>query len=220
MSLINKKINKAFLLIGILTATLFVLTSCYHAPTSSEVALAYYNLIIKQDSTMLLSYGMSQETADTVLSNLHQNLKTEINEKLSLKHRITIEPTQVAAVENAYLSALHQLSPQITSQKTEKNYLVKVSTTCIDFNKLDQEAIACALEDVDVSNYIDDTLYLSDLSNAYIKHLIKTYNNALPCDTPQEAEFTFINQKGLWVPEDYTVFFDTLCKLVQYTSTP
>lgn len=203
----------------LLFTTLIFCIGCHHAPTASEMSLGYYNLIIKQDPSEMIFFGMPEDTAFTVISQIHESLKTEIKEELSMSERLTIDDSQIDSIASAYLSALQKLSAWATAKKNGKVYTITLSTTYIDFTQIDQDAIELALKEIDLSHYTDEKAYLSDLTTAYISHLTALYESSEPTSETNQADFTFTKQNGLWLPEDNETFITTLCNLVNKQPT-
>lgn len=183
------------------------------------MSLSYYNLIIKQNPSEMISFGMTEDTANTIINHIHETLKAKIKEDLSMAERITIDDTQIEAISSAYLSTLQQLNATSSATKNGKNYIVTLSTTYIDFTQIDENAIQLALKEIDLSHYTDEKMYLSDLTTSYINHLIKLYESATPSKETNQASFTFTKQNGLWLPEDNETFITTICSLVSKPST-
>lgn len=196
-----------------------LLTGCHlSSPSASEVAQGYYSLLIKQDPSPMLSLEiMNEETVYELLSNTSQNLKAQIATGLSMEGRITLSNEQIDTIEKAYFDLLSRLECTITSQKKRDQYIVTISSQCIDFSSITEEATQLALNDVNISKYAHHTDYLSHLSQAYIPHLVQGYAQATPLDITQEASFTFTKQHGLWLPSDYEAFLSGLCNLIEYT---
>ena len=207
-----KKVFISFLLI----LGLFILSGCHESSLSSpsSTALYYYDLIIKQNISHTDLIGISTETAQTILSHIKDNLHTEISKKLSMNGRIEIDPNQIIALEEAYLASLQKLQATVSEEKQEKSYLVTLSTSYIDYNAIDQWAINEALADVNISDFLDETIYLNTLTDAYISYLLTGYQNAEPASPYHEFTSTFTLQNGLWLPDDLDEFIKTLCTLV------
>lgn len=196
---------------------LLFLTACQKPSSASQIALCYYNLIIKQNTSDIVSLGIPIKTAEAISSHIKENLHTQITEKLCMNQRITIDDDRITQVEEAYLTSLQKLSAVASEQKEGKNYLVTLSTTYIDYTAIDETAIDEALKEIDISQFTDEVLYLSTLTEAYISHLITGYQNAEPSTSYSKETFKFTSQNGLYLPEDYDRFVTELCKLV---STP
>ncbi len=197
---------------------LFFLTACQKTPSASHTALNYYELIIKQNTSDIVSLGMPAETAQAITSHIKENLHMQITEKLCMNERITIDNIKIKQVEEAYLTSLQKLQATASEKKEDKHYLVTLSTSYIDYDAIDEEAIEAALKEVDISEFTDELLYLSTLTDAYISHLISGYHNAVPSQTYTETTFTFTSQNGLWLPSEYYTFVTQLCNLISTSS--
>lgn len=209
----KKSIHRFMLILG-----LIFLTACQKSPSASQIALSYYDLIIKQNTSDIISLGMPNDTAKAITSHIKENLHTQITEELCMNQRITIDESKITQVEEAYLTSLQKLSRTATNQKEGENYLVTLSTTYIDYAAIDEVATEEALKEIDISHFTDEVLYLSTLTDAYISHLITGYQNAEPSILYNEETFTFTSQNGLWLPEDYDSFVTELCELVSSTN--
>lgn len=218
MIVLTRKTHTAMLTLLLLCILIFCI-GCHHTPNASEMSLGYYNLIIKQDPSVMISFGMPEDTAATIIVQIHETLKTEIKEELSMAEHLTIDDTQIESIESAYLSALQKLNATATAKKSGKAYTITLSTTYMDFTQIDEEATALALKEVDISHYTDEKAYLSDLTTAYIHHLTLLYDSSEPTEETNQADFTFIKQNGLWLPEDNETFITTLCNLVNKVPT-
>lgn len=202
----------------ILILGLLLLTACQKTPSASHTALHYYELIIKQNTSDIISLGMPTKTAETITSQIKENLHTQIKEKLSMNGRITIENSKITQIEEAYIASLQKLQATASEKKENKHYLVTLSTSYIDYAAIDEEAIEAALKEVDISAFKDEVLYLTTLADAYISHLISGYQNAVPSTEYNESTFIFTSQNGLWLPKDYDTFVTELCNLVSTSS--
>ena len=198
----------------VISILLTFFTSCNKSPSPSEVALSYYNLIIKQDSQAIEALGMPSETATSMISELKENLTGQIADNLSIASSNQVSKEQLESIQAAYFNALHKLNATATFVQSGHSCEVTLSTTCLDFKALDEWATDHALAQVDILNYIDKDLYLTDLTSAYIDYLVESYENATPETTKNEATFTFTKQNGLWLPEDYESFITKLCELI------
>ena len=197
---------------------LLFLTACQKSPSASHIALNYYELIIKQNTSDIVSLGMPNETAESITSHIKENLHTQITEKLCMDGRITVDNNKIMQVEEAYLASLQKLQATTSEKKEGNHYLVTLSTSYIDYAAIDEQAISSALSEVDISEFTDEILYLSTLTDAYISHLVFGYQNATPSEAYNESTFTFISQNGLWLPNDYDTFVTKLCNLVSAPS--
>ena len=197
---------------------LIFLTACQKSPSASQIALSYYDLIIKQNTSDIISLGMPNDTAEAITSHIKENLHTQIAEKLCMNQRITIDDRKITQLEEAYLTSLQKLSRTASHQKEGENYLVTLSTTYIDYAAIDEIATEAALKEIDISQFTDEVLYLSDLTDAYISHLITGYQNAEPSTLSNTETFTFTSQNGLWLPADYDSFVAGICELVSTTN--
>lgn len=195
----------------ILSAVLF--TGCFGRHSAADTALGYYDLILKQDASKLISIGMSSESASKILTDMHTALKTQIKKNLSMANRVEILDSQVDTVVAAYLSALQTLDASIISHPNGNSCEITLSTSYIDFSEIDTSASTLALKEVDHALYPDESQYLKHLVNAYLSHLIEGYQTATASKEQQTATFTFIKQDGLWLPEDYAHFTSTLCQM-------
>lgn len=202
--------KKAFLVICFSFILILSLTSCKKSTSVSEAALSYYKLFIKQDPTSAISIGMSEETAQQILDNMHENLKLQITETLSMDNRITLTSEQINLVEAAYLEALKSLDASASSTETDDGYNVTITSSYIDFNTINKTAINAALNEVDVMDYLDEIAYFTDVTSAYITHVVDEYQKATPESDTQEATFIFTKQNNLWLPEDYSDFVSGL----------
>lgn len=197
---------------------LLLLPGCQKSPSASSIALNYYELIIKQNTSDIVSLGMPDETAKAIAAHIKENLHTQISEKLGMDGRISIDNSKITQVEDAYLTSLQKLHATVTDQKEGDYYLVTLSTSYIDYAAIDEKATHEALKEVDIRQFSDDVLYLTTLTDAYISHLITGYQNAEPSETYNESTFTFTSQNGLWLPSDYDTFTAELCNLVSVSS--
>lgn len=206
--------KKKYTLYFVFILGLLLLSACQKAPSASNIALNYYDLIIKQNSSAIVSLGMSTETAETIISQIKENLRTQISEKLSMDGRVGVDNSKVTQIADAYLASLQKLQVSASTQKEDNHYLVTLSTSHIDYTAIDKQATDAALKEVAISQFTDEVLYLSTLTNAYISHLITGYQNAEPSATYNESTFVFTSQNGLWLPSDYDFFVTELCNLV------
>lgn len=197
---------------------LLLLTACQKSPSASSVALNYYELIIKQNASGIISLGMPDETAKAITSQIRENLNTQISEKLGMNGRISIDNSKINQVAEAYLTSLQKLHATATDRKKGDYYLVTLSTSYIDYAAIDEKATQQALKEVDIRQFSDEVLYLTTLTDAYISHLITGYQNAEPSETYNESTFMFTSQNGLWLPSDYDTFTSELCNLVSVSS--
>ena len=197
---------------------LLLSVGCCKQASATDVALSYYDLLIKQDSTQVTSLGMTQETAETILNNIHQTLRTQIKENLLPNNPIAITDEQITSIEDAYFKTLQKLNATATSKKKNKSYIVTLSSSYIDFNAINQSATDLALKEVDILKYSNQNTYLTDLTTAYISHLLEGYHNATPSQTTHEAEFVFTKQNGIWLPEDYQTFVNQIYSLISTSS--
>lgn len=204
----------SLLLWSISSVLLITLTSCNQHPSPSKVALSYYELLIKQNSSQMEALGMSKETADSITTNIEENLTAQITQNLSSDAIPNIPEDQLLQLQTAYFKALSKLSATATHTKGNKMCEVTVSTSCIDFAQLNKKATELALKEVNISEYNDKDLYLSQLTTAYITYLSEAYENATPEETSNTATFTFKKQNGIWLPEDYNAFATELCGLI------
>lgn len=213
--MLHKKKNTLSLIfiLGIL-----LLPACQKSPAASHVALNYYELIIKQNASDIISLGISDETAKAVASDIKENLHTQISKKLGMNGRISINNSKITQVEDAYLASLQKLHATASDQKESDHYLVTLSTSYIDYAAIDENATYEALKEVDIRQFSDEVLYLSTLTDVYISHLISGYQNAEPSETYNESTFTFTLQNGLWIPDDYDAFTKEVCNLVSASS--
>ena len=208
--------NKIRYVLSAIVISIFLtfFTSCSKGPTPSEVALSYYDLIIKQDSQKVEALGMPSETAHSIISKLKQNLSEQIADSLSIASPNQVSKEQLERIQTAYFDALHKLNATASFVQSGASSEVTLSTTCLDFKTLNEWATDHALEQVDILNYIDKDLYITDLTSAYIDYLIQAYEDAIPETSTNEATFTFTKQNGLWLPEDYEAFASKLCELI------
>lgn len=206
--------NKKYTLHFVFILGLLLLSACQKSPSASNIALNYYDLIIKQNSSAIVSLGMSNETAEAIISQIKENLHTQISEKLSMDGRISVDNSKVTQIAEAYLASLQKLQVAASAQKEGNHYLVTLSTSHIDYTAIDKKATDAALKEVDISQFTDEVLYLSTLTDAYISYLITGYQSAEPSTTHNESTFVFTSQNGLWLPSDYDSFVTELCNLV------
>ncbi|MBQ1274632.1 MAG: hypothetical protein U0L26_13930 [Cellulosilyticum sp.] len=210
----KKRIITFICLIYILLSSLL---GCKQTPSASEVALGYYNLLIKQDSSNVISLGMSPQTAHIVISNLHTTLRNQIENQLSMNQLITLTDEQITTIENAYLSTLHQLNATAHSKRIGLNaYNVTLSSPSINFDEINQNAANKALKQVSILDYPNETTYLSNLTETYISYLIEGYTHAIPASHSSEASFIFTKQHGLWLPKNQEDFVSRVCNLVNF----
>ena len=191
-----------------------LLPACQKSPSASHVALTYYELIIKQNTSDIISLGISDETAKAIATDIKENLHTQISEKLDMNGRISIANSKITQVEEAYLASLQKLHATASDQKEDDCSLVTLSTSYIDYAAIDEAATLEALNEVDIRQFSDQALYLSTLTDVYISYLVSGYQNAEPSKTYNESTFTFTLQNGLWLPDDYDAFTTELCNLV------
>ena len=211
--MLKNKLHSLLLWI-ISTILLVTLTSCNQHPSPSDVALSYYELLIKQNSSQMEALGMSKETADSITANIKENLTTQITQNLSSEAIPNLPEDQLLQLQTAYFKALSKLSATATHTKGNKMCEVTLSTPCIDFTQLNEKATNLALNEVNISEYNDKDLYLSHLTTAYIKYLTEAYENAAPEEISNTATFTFTKQNGIWLPKDYDSFATELCSLI------
>ena len=206
--------KKKYILSFLFILGLLFFTACQKSPSASSIALNYYDLIIKQNTSDIISLGMPAETAEAITSHIKENLQTQISEKLCMNGRITIDQHKILQVQEAYLASLQKLQATASDQKEGDHYLVTLSTSYIDYAAIDEQATSAALKEVDISQFTDEVLYLTTLTDAYISYLIAGYQNATPSQTFNESTFIFTSQNGLWLPSDYDAFVAELCNLV------
>ena len=209
--------NKIRFVLSAIVISIFLLTffaNCSKTPAPSEIALSYYDLIIKQDSQGLEALGMPSETAASIIAELKENLTGQITNSLSIDSPTQVSKEQLESIQAAYFNALHKLNATATFVQSGHCCEVTLSTTCLDFKALNEWATDHALAQVDILNYIDKDLYLTDLTSTYIDYLVEAYENATPEASTNEATFTFTKRNGLWLPEDYEAFASKLCDLI------
>lgn len=200
--------------IGILIICLFLVTSCQDSPSASHVALNYYDLIVHQNTSPIISLGMPKETADTIVATIHLNLHQQIKERLSMNQLISVDEEKITQVEEAYFAALAKLTATAEERQKGSRMYVTLSTPYIDTAAVDAAATQSALQEVDITDFTDQTLYLTELTNAYIPHLIEGYETCPVSSDYHEATFEFMLQNGIWLPLDYEAFVSSLCSLV------
>lgn len=192
----------------------------FSSPPASEVALSYYKLLIHQDASQIISLNiMDEEMSQLVIDNVNENLRQQILSDLSVENRITLSDDQIYSIQEAYLALLKQLDCHAISSPNGNTQIVTLTSSCVDFNTLTNNATQLALNQVNISDYRQHADYLSDLIHAYIIHLIKGYETAKPLEITQETHFVFTKKNGLWLPEDYEAFTKELCMLIDYNES-
>lgn len=200
--------------LGGIIICLFLFVACQKSPSASTVALSYYDLIIHQNTSSIVSLGMPNGTAETITSAIHDNLHHQIEENLSMNNLLTPDTDQINEIEASYLTALSKLNATATETPKDNSVWVTLSTPYIDTKAIDSTATHSALHEVDISQFTDQSLYLQALTNAYVPNLIKGYEEAKPSEKHHEAAFEFTYQNGMWLPADYEAFVSSLCNLV------
>ena len=211
------KYPKRFLLTSIIFLLVTILlVGCTSPIAANLIALDFYDLIVKQNDEPIIEVGLSEEMAKTTTAHITTKLKQNIQSALTTADGIMINETQLEALTDAYLSALHQLNATaiVTSSENPKQCTVELSTSYLDHKTIDATAVEAALKVIDIKNYKDEKLYLQELTNTYIDELIKGYKAAKPSTDVHTQSFVFKLENQIWVPVDYTHFLSSICTMI------
>lgn len=201
----------------ILLLSLIIFIRFVPSPVSPDLmALRFYELIIKQNSTPLIEAGVSEEIVQKTLSHITTTLNQNIKTSLTFNQDTLINNIQLQNLTTAYLSALNQLSATtcIVSHETSKQCSIRLSTNYLDHKAIDDRAIKKALKSIDINCYEDESLYFQDLTSLYIEELIKGYQSSKPSSAVNTRVFTFKLQNQLWLPIDYPHFLSSICTMI------
>lgn len=179
---------------------LLTATGCGEKTTPKESAQFFFDLMIKQDTTNIDKFGMTEESVKDLLKTEKDTTKTQTRGNFT-KAGLTISDEKLDAIVDAQYNALKLLTAtvDVTSESGDKATLV-IKNTYIDFTALDEKAANDAVETVKALGLTDQKEALDKLTAQYIENLLAALKSATPSTDMNEATYEFKEDSGEWVP--------------------
>lgn len=193
---------------------LLTATGCGAKTTPAESAQYFFELTIKQDTTNVDKFGMTEDEAKTLLKTETDATKTQTKSNFT-KSGLTISDEKLDAIVAAQYKALKSLT--VTTEATSesgKQATVVIKNTYIDFTAIDEKAATDAVESVKALGLTDQKEAMDKLTAQYIENLLAALNSATPSTDMNEATYEFKEESGEWIPSmDSTEFGKQLATL-------
>lgn len=182
---------------------------------------AYYDYIIKGDSTALKNIGIESNDVKNI-SDRREDAKIELQEQFN-GTGISFTNEQVDRMVNAEIKVLMKLKNSFeVEEKDDETAIIKVSSTYIDIAKISQLAAASTIAELKGKNIQSEEELYSILPENFISNLEKRLDAAVPSkemkDIQVEFKKTIVNMDNenfnVWKCENETDFSATLLNLV------
>ncbi len=184
------------------------LTACQSGPSAQEVAEALCKLYVRADtkvSSILKDWDTAQ-IKDTIESNLSEQLRVNL-EAVGVEQ---VDEAVLDAVTDSIMEAREKIPLQVdVLETTEETVTLKITVGSLDISGIDRAAAEEALSELDG---------LSELSTDDLERFVEAYTEALqsgfaeadPSAEQQSFEVDFVENDGLWLPEDLNGFIELL----------
>lgn len=184
------------------------LTACQGSPRAQEVAEALCKLYVHADtevSSILKDWDTAQ-IKDTIESNLSEQLRVNL-EAVGVEQ---VDEAVMDAVTDSIMEAREKIPVQVdVLETTEETVTLKITVGSLDISGIDRAAAEEALSELDG---------LSELSTDDLERFVEAYTEALqsgfaeadPSAEQQSFEVDFVENDGLWLPEDLNGFIELL----------
>lgn len=204
----NKKILT--LLLSILLVGGIMLTGCgSKGLTAVESAEMLFNLYVKQDTTKAEKLPLKKEELESFVQQQQKVLKSKTENEFKT-YGLTISDEKLENICKAQLAAIAKVTPtvELVSEK-DGTAEVKVKTTYLEFEKIDEKAADDAIAAYENSGITDEKELLNKMADEYVKNLIEGLNSATPSTDTAEKTFKFKKDKEtkIYIPDNIVEFF-------------
>lgn len=208
--------KKSLLLVLVILLLSVMMISCGKKEKVSleESVTILYNLAFKGDSTGFEKIGMKQEDVDEFYATQKKTNIDAIRNNF-VSGGLTISEDNLEKIYVARCNALKKLSVIVEVVNSDgKVSNVKVGTTYINDEEVDEKAANNSIEIVKSEGLTDEQVIKNRLVEVYVNNLIDAYNNVEVSTEYNYLKRQFTLTNGFWETENPSEFGVELGKLV------